>query len=70
MAAKTKQARTADADLLGLFLPARCGLQSLIKNLSLTQVKAALHGWLIHPEFAASLALIWAQALLGLKVHL
>ena len=60
-----KQARSGDADLLEMVMPAGCGTPFYIKNLSLTQAKAALQAGLIQPEFANLIALIWAQVHLG-----
>lgn len=60
-----KQARTGNADLLEMVMPAGCEQPFLIKNPSLTQAKAALQAGLIQPEFADLIALIWAQVHLG-----
>lgn len=60
-----KQARSGDADLLEMVMPAGCGTPFYIKNPSLTQAKAALQAGLIQPEFANLIAIIWAQVHLG-----
>lgn len=65
MDSKLKQARTGDADLLEMMLPAGCGKSFHTKNPSLTQANDALHAGLIRPEFADLVALIWAQVHLG-----
>lgn len=62
---KTKQARTVNADLLEMVMPAGCGTPFYIKNPSLTQAKAALQAGLIQPELADLVTLIWAQVHLG-----
>lgn len=65
MATKAEQARTGNADLLEMMLPAGCGTSFHTKNPSLTQAKAALEAGLIQPELADLITLIWAQIHLG-----
>jgi hypothetical protein len=66
---KTKQARTGDADLLEMVMPAGCGASFHTKNPSLTQAKAALQAGLIQPDYAALVVLVWAEVHLGLEVR-
>ncbi len=68
MDSKTKQASASGADLLEMMLPAGCGALFLIKNPSLAQAKVALQAGLIQPDYAASIALLWAQVHLGSEV--
>lgn len=68
MAAKAEQARTRDADLLEMVLPAGCGASFHTKNPSLTQAKAALQAGLIQPDNAALMTQIWALVHLGSEV--
>ncbi len=64
-----EQARTGDADLLEMMLPAGCGASFHTKNPSLTQAKAALQAGLIQPDYAALVVLVWAEVHLGLEVR-
>jgi hypothetical protein len=68
MATKEKLASVGRADQFGTVLPAGCGAPFHTKNPSLTQAKAALQAGLIQPDFAALVALVWAEVHLGLEV--
>lgn len=64
-----KQVSVVDADLFEMMLPARCGASFYIKNQSRTQAKAALQAGLIQPDYAAVVALTWAEVHSGLGVR-
>jgi len=68
MATKEKLASVGRADQFGTVLPAGCGALFYIKNPSLAQAKVALQAGLIQPDYAASIALLWAQVHLGSEV--